>query len=128
MLDDYRAFSTASEKTEPLRPDVIQDICIKFDIPTTDPRCQPNAVAYAYDFFGTFKEALRTTDQRQLTFDQVQEKLGQYQYYREPVITVSDGTRYFRCWYDLQGDRAYPIAVSFFDDGRVWRVFADAGR
>ena len=128
MLDDHRIISTAQEKTRPLSTEVTQDLCTKFDIPADDRRCQPKAIVYAYDFFGTIKVALRTTDQRQLAFDQVQEKLGKYQYYREPLTTVSDGTQYHECWYDFQGDRVYPIAISFFSDGRVWRVFADIGR
>ncbi len=123
MLADLRSAITLRQLTRPLGPEVAQDICMKFDIPSTDPRCQTNALVYASDFRETITDKLGTTNQRQLTFDEVQGMLGKYLYKREPLTTESDGTQYFRCWYDLQGDRLYPIIISFHADGRVWQVF-----
>jgi hypothetical protein len=57
----------------------------------------------------------------------VQEKLGKFQYKYEPLVTQANGLTYFRAFYDLQGDKVYPIGMWFYGDGELWRVVADIG-
>jgi hypothetical protein len=115
------------EKTSPLDQDVIKDICLKFALPSDDPRCQPGSQVYAPDFFGVITRAFRPTDGVSSTYDEVQEKLGKYQFDYNPPVTTGDGLTYFRAWYDLKGDRVYPIVMFFYADGRLWRIIADVG-
>jgi hypothetical protein len=39
------------EKTSPLDPAVVKDLCATFSLPSEDPKCKPNSVVYAPDFF-----------------------------------------------------------------------------
>ena len=125
MLADLRAVHDLEELRRPLNAEVIQDICFKFEIPASDPRGQPNAVVYSDGFNKTIVDALKTTKQRQMTFEQVEEKLGKYRYNRGVIFTQADGTQYFACEYDLQGDKIFTIRIAFFSDGRVWRIYSN---
>jgi hypothetical protein len=115
------------EKTSPLDPAVIEDICVKFALPSDDSRCQPGVHVYAPDFFDVITRAFRPHDGVSSTYDEVQEKLGKYQFDYNPPVTTGDGLTYFRAWYDLKGDRVYPIVMFFYADGRLWRIIADVG-
>lgn len=122
-LGDIQALGRLQLLRQPLKSEVVQDICLRFDLPSNDSRCQFDAVVYSDDFNNTISDALKTTNSRQLTFDQVEEKLGRYRYECEPKVTQADGTQSFRCYYDLQGDKIFRIGISFFSDGRVWRIY-----
>lgn len=122
--DAYKDITQWRERTSPLDPAVVSDICQKFDIPEGDDRCKPGAVVYAPDFFSTIGETFQPENREWATYDQVEEKLGEYKYNEEPITKVSDGTEYFRAWYDLHRDRVYPIVIFFYSDGRLMRIIA----
>ena len=123
-FNDYKADKTRYELSKPLEPEVVQDICLNFNLPSSDRRCQPDKVVYAYDLLETIFVGLSTTtDQGRLTYDQVDLKTGKYRYDCEPTTTLSDGTQYFRCEYDLQGDRLWRIIISFDQNKQVKRIF-----
>jgi hypothetical protein len=126
-LWDVPAKLNWKEKTTPLDPAVVKDLCATFSLPSEDPKCKPNSVVYAPDFFGVVRETFAPSDGVWATYDQVQEKIGKYQYHYELPITTGDGFTYFVVGYDLQGDRVYPIAMFFYEDGRLWRLVADVG-
>ena len=123
--DSYKDIAQWHERTTPLENEVAVDLCNKFTISDNDPRCQPGAVVYAPDFFQTIGKTFQPADQTWATYEEVEAKLGAYKYNQEPLVTESDGKQYFRCWYDLRGDRVYPIVIDFYSDGRLWRMIAD---
>lgn len=123
-FDAYRDLTQWRERTSPLDPAVVNDICQKFGLPESDDRCKPGAVVYAPDFFNTIGGTFQPENGEWATYDQVEEKLGEYKYEEEPITKVSDGTEYFVAWYDLRGDRVYPIVIFFYSDGSLMRIIA----
>ena len=114
-------------KTSPLRQDVVQDLCLKFGLSSADPHCQPANRVYGPDFFGVIRDAFQPTTGNWATYDEVQDKLGKYQFAYDPPVTTGDGLTYFRAHYDLNGDQVYPIVMFFYEDGRLWRLVANVG-
>lgn len=111
-----------SKITTPLPPAVVQDVCQKLSLPPTDRRCQPDAVAYSYEFLPDIAHSLRPGV---TTYDEVESQWGIYCYEREPqVYTPSLELTSFRCWYDLRGDHIFPFVLTFTDDGKLYRVMA----
>lgn len=126
-LYEYRDATHWREKTSPLDQSVINDICLKFAIPSDDVRCQPNAQVYAPDFFGVITRDFQQHDTDWATYEEVQKRIGKYQFAYEPPVTTGDGLTYFVARYDLKGDRVYPIVMFFYSDGKLWRIIADVG-
>lgn len=114
-------------KTTPLDPEVITDLCSRFGLRADDQQCEPGAEVYAPDFFGVVRGAFQPSSGPWATYDEVQEKLGEYQYRYESPVTTGDGLTYFVAGYDLRGDRVYPIVMFFYENGRLWRLIADVG-
>jgi hypothetical protein len=126
-LWDIPAKLNWKEKTSSLDSAVAKDLCMAFSLPPEDFRCKPDSIVYAPDFFSVIKETFAPKNDAWATYEEVQEKLGKYQYDYEPPVTTGDGLTYFRAWYDLRGDRVYPIVMFFYGDGRLWRLIADVG-
>jgi hypothetical protein len=113
--------------TSPLSQDVINDLCFKFKIPSNDTRCQSGATVYAPNFFNVIGETFQPTNGPWATYDEVQQKLGKYQFLYEPPVTEGNGLTYFVAHYDLNGDQVFPITMFFYADGRLWRFIANVG-
>ena len=88
-------------KTTPLSPAVISDQCTAFSLPKDDQRCQPDSVVYGPDFFGAVWATFAPKDKPWATYDQVQAKIGKYQYRYETQVTTKDGFTYFVAGYVL---------------------------
>lgn len=127
LVNDLRNVATWRDKTTPLDTATTQQLCLAFNIPSTDSRCQAGAATYGPEFFKTIQRTFPVDGPNQATFDQVQAKLGKNEFKREPLVKVSDGTEYFVVRYDLRGDRVYPIVMFFYADGRLFRLIADIG-
>jgi len=113
------------EVTTPLKPEVVQDVCRALDLPEADPLCKPGAVVYAPDFFPRIKKAFKPGV---TTYDDIQEKLGKYQYKCEdPVYYPSLEQTYFWCDYALNEDHVFPFSFAFTEDRVLSRVVADGG-
>jgi hypothetical protein len=112
------------EVTSPLEPSVVHDLCQKLDLPVDDPLCQSKAVVYAPDFFPAVRAEFKPG---MATYEDVQEKLAVYQYKYGPLVTVADGTAYYRCWYDFKGDRVFPVVFVFTEDGLLERLSTTIG-
>jgi hypothetical protein len=112
------------DRTSPLSETTVKDICLKFNLSQQDARCKQGAVIYAPDFFQTIRSDFIHSNGESVTYDYVQEKIGKYQYEREPMIMDRSGNEYFRCRYDLRGDRVYPIGITFDSKGFVLEFFA----
>jgi hypothetical protein len=113
-----------SKYTTPLNQQTIQDICKQFDL-KDDRRCSLDNQVYAPDFFPTILAAF---ERGRSTRDDVKAKLGRYEYGCEtPTYVPSLGITYYRCSYDLNGDRVFPIVIWYRDDGVVFRMTATIG-
>lgn len=112
------------EVTSPLEAAVVQDLCQKLGLSEDDPLCQTGVVVYAPDLFPAVKKSF---EPGVATYDDVQENLGDYLYLREPLVTQADGTAYFVCRYDFNGDRVFPVVFFFTDEGVLERIFATVG-
>jgi hypothetical protein len=113
--------------TSPLSQDVTDDLCLKFKLPSNDPLCQPGSRVYAPDFFNVIRATYQPKNGSWATYDEVQQKLGKYQFLYEPPVTTGNGFTYFVAHYDLKGDQVFPIVMFFYADGRLWRLIADVG-
>jgi len=112
------------EVTSPLKTDVVRDLCQKLALSEDDPLCQPGAIVYAPDFFPAVRASFEVGV---TTYEDVQEKLGSYQYKRGALVTQADGTAYFVCDYDFNGDRVFPVSFFFTENGVLERIVATVG-
>lgn len=108
--------------TTPLDADVVQGLCAKLALPEGDQRCRAGAVVYAPDFALDIAHSLSPGV---TTYEEVEQLYGGYRYRCEdPVYVRSLDVTLLRCWYDLRGDRMFPFALSFTDDGKLYRIMA----
>ncbi len=112
-----RAYGTYSAQqkiralTTPLAPEVVQALCLKFELPATDKRCGTGAVVYAPDFYADLG---RLFEYGKSTYQDVQDLFGDYQYECETRERVAaQGYHSFRCMYDFHGDRMFPVSFRF---------------
>jgi|GEM_PF-4911161 hypothetical protein len=115
---------TIEEVTSPLKPTTVQDLCQKLELPKDQVPCQPGSSVFAPDFFPAVTAEFAPG---MATYADVEEKLGTYRYEREPTVHLADGTAYFRCWYDFEGDRVFPVVFVFTEEGLLQEVFATVG-
>jgi hypothetical protein len=109
--------------TTPLPRNIAEDICVKFEISSEDPRCSGDTVVYAPDFFSDIKMYFNKLPEESSTYEMVQGKLGAY------LIRCSepDNEGYYQCRYDIRGDGIYPISIHFNKENRYYQIFANAG-
>ena len=112
----YTTFSQQSDenwkkKTSPIPKDRLHEICVNLSV-LDDPLCQNEKSVYAPDFFSIIAKKF---DHSEITYQDVQTKIGKYQSELDDLITSKDGSTYFVAAYDLRGDGATSIA--FFFDG-----------
>ena len=113
-----------SKYTTPLDSETIQDICMNFEI--KDNRlCTQDRPVYAPDFFPII---LSTFERGVSTRDDVKAKLGRYEYGCEPpTYEPSSELTYYRCAYDLNGDRVFFVGIWYLDNDVVWRMTGTIG-
>ena len=113
-----------SKYTTPLDSETIQDICMNFEI--KDNRlCIQDRPVYAPDFFPII---LSTFERGVSTRDDVKAKLGRYEYGCEPPTYVPRlELTYYRCAYDLNGDRVFFVGIWYLDNDVVWRMTGTIG-
>ena len=113
-----------SKYTTPLDSETIRDICMNFEI--KDNRlCIQDRPVYAPDFFPII---LSTFERGVSTRDDVKAKLGRYEYGCEPPTYVpSLELTYYRCAYDLNGDRVFFVGIWYLDNDVVWRMTGTIG-
>lgn len=113
-----------SKYTSPLTSEVVQDICERFGVKDEKP-CTQTGTVYAPDFFPII---LSSFERGVSTHRDVQAKLGQYEYGCEPPTYVSSlDMTYFRCSYDLNGDRVFPVGMSYDENGVLLQMTATVG-
>lgn len=113
-----------SKYTTPLSEQTILDVCRRFDL-KDDERCRPGKTVYAPDFFPVILTAF---ERGVSTRDDVKAKLGQYEYGCEtPTYVPSLKLTYYRCRYDLNGDRVFPVVIWYEGNDVVSGMTATIG-
>ena len=87
--------------------------------------CTQDRPVYAPDFFPII---LSTFERGVSTRDDVKAKLGRYEYGCEPpTYEPSSELTYYRCAYDLNGDRVFFVGIWYLDNDVVWRMTGTIG-
>ncbi|MBV6465791.1 MAG: hypothetical protein PGMFKBFP_01076 [Anaerolineales bacterium] len=117
------------KKTTPLPKETVEILCDNFSLEKEDKLCNGKKEVYAPDFFRTINSDFKPYEEYQIessesaTYEEVQEKIGAFQFKCEPTVTTGDGFSYFLCSYDLRGDRFYTIVIFFsYPDMAVFRM------
>ena len=115
--DNYKLHTT------PLAQDTVIDICTKFKISNTSESCVVSAIVYAPELFDEIKGYFKALPEQDKTFDTVREYLGSYLVQCEKP----DPDGYYRCEYDLRGDKMYPIFFLFDKSDYYYEIIANIG-
>jgi hypothetical protein len=115
--DDYKMHTT------PLSQNVVDDLCLKLEVKATSENCESGVVVYAPELFDEIKTHFINLPDQDKTYNIVQNKLGSYLVECEQPDPDGD----YRCRYDLQGDKIYPVFFYFDKDGFYWRIIANTG-
>lgn len=105
--------------TSPLSEEVLKDLCEKFSGQESTRLCTSREPIFAPHFFPIISDEFQVG---RATYDEVQAKLGEYQKWKGPVITLGSGEKYFEAWYDLKGDSRTAIIFYFSENGEVIRI------
>lgn len=108
----------------PIPPVVLADLCVQFEAPPDSKLCNPRRDVYTIDIFRTIVDAFRFGVS---TYDDVQAKLGAYQYECGPDQVGRDDTIYYDCTYDLTGDLVYRLSFGFNKEDNTLRVIFPPG-
>lgn len=115
--DNYKLHTTSLPKS------VVEDICLKLGIESSIENCKSNAVVYAPELFDEIKTYFKDMPDQDKTYGTVQDKLGTYLVSCEKP----DPDGYYRCRYDLRGDKVYPIFFLFDKDNFYYEIIANIG-
>lgn len=110
---DYNQFTT------PLDPEVVRDVCTTFQL-SDNLLCQEGSTVYADQLNRAVVKVLHS--EKGLTYDNVENRLGKYRYQCSHPQTQRNGTKYFTCDYDFNGDHVYKITVGYNQDGKVYQM------
>jgi hypothetical protein len=121
-------------RTTPLNPQTITTLCKNFELDESDRLCNNTRDIYGPDFYTVLSKTLKPYEyskyeiSESLTYDDVEEKIGQFKYECWDVVHQKDGFSYFRCSYDLRGDSVYIVAILFsYPDNKVYRIMTPMG-
>lgn len=118
----YRDKDKWKTKTTPLKTYTILELCNEFSIPENNHLCEPGEEVYGPDLFPIIKATFLPVEGTPANFAEVEKKLGKYKIECGDLIIQGDGIRYFKCKYDLRGDKAYPITAYFYENGELWKI------
>lgn len=113
--------------TSPLPAETVNDLCQAFQLSKDHSLCQSEKTVFADEFFPLIKKALPVN---QVTYEEMDEKLGKYQVRKGPTFhVVAEGISYYRVWYDLRGDGVTMIIYYFYEeDGKAFKTLTRLGK
>ena len=106
-------------ETSPLQKETVDLLCNNLELDTDHTLCNGNKDVYAQDFLyiimDTFQpyEAYQISSDEAATYDEVNEKMGDFLYGCGTVEHQTDGFSFFVCDYDLSGDKEFPIRILY---------------
>ena len=107
------------KRTTPLPQETRNVLCSRFELSSNDDLCNSDKDVYALDFAKLMRDTFRPYEELHIesskaaTYDEVEERIGSFQYECEPVTNQADGLSYFVCLYDLRGDREFITTIFF---------------
>ena len=122
------------KRTTPLPPETVSTLCANFDLEKDHPLCNGKQDVYGPDFNKIIRDTFRPYEAYDIesseaaTFDEVEKKIGKFKYECDPVVETGDGFTYFRCRYDLRGDREFITGIMYtYPDNAVFRINTPMG-
>jgi hypothetical protein len=122
------------QRTTPLPSETIAHLCTRFHLEKDDSLCNGKRDVYGPDFYGIIRDTFRPYEAYEIprseaaTYEDVEQKLAKYKYECDPVVEQADGFSYFRCSYDLRGDREFIIGILYtHPDNAVFRINTPMG-
>lgn len=109
------------DNTTPISPEIVDDLCDKFEISSDEPVCKPNTIVYGPDFYPYIIKSFCPEKDRCVSLAEVEEKIGKYKYSEDAqdALMPNESNRY---WYDFQSDHRYPLIISFNKDGTIEQI------
>lgn len=107
------------QRTTPLSRETTATLCDHFDLEKDHPLCAGKKDVYGPEFYRIIRDTFRPYQAYEIpsseaaTYDEVEEKIGTFRYECEPIVHQADGLAYFRCFYDLRGDKVLKIVITF---------------
>jgi len=121
------------EMTTPLPANSVETLCENFNIRSSQ-LCNGTHEVYGPDFYNIIRETFQPYEEYQVesnqaaTYDEVEKKIGIFQYECDNVVYQADSFTYFTCFYDLRGDRVSTILIIFtYPENRVFRISTSYG-
>ena len=122
------------ERTTPLPKNTVSILCDNFQLEKDHRLCNGKKDIYAPDFYDILRDTFRPYEaygipsSEAATYEDVEEKIGEFRYECFPVVTTGDGFSYFDCSYDFRGDREFIIGIMFtYPDNAVIRINTPMG-
>lgn len=123
------------QRTTPLPQETIIALCTNFNLEKNHALCNGSKdKVYGPDFYKIIRDTFRPYEtygipsSESATYNNVEEKIGIFKYNCGDVIQELDGFTYFRCQYDLRGDREFIIGILFtLPDNAVFRINTPMG-
>ena len=121
------------KRTTPLPRETVAILCANFDLEKDHPLCNGKTDVYGPDFYDIIRDTFHPYEDeidssKAATYDEVEEKIGMFEYECEPVVYEADGFTYFNCVYDLRGDMEFVIGIMFtYPDNAVFRINTPMG-
>jgi hypothetical protein len=106
------------QRTTPLPVESVKILCNNFNLGNNS-LCMEKRAVYAPEFYNIIRDSFRPymaykiASSESATYDDVETKIGVFKYECEPITYQANGLVYFRCFYDLRGDRAFKIVITF---------------
>lgn len=107
------------KRTTPLPVETIKLLCNSFGLSLQNSLCNGRREVYGLDFMNIIRDTFRPYEaygiprSEAATYKEVEQKIGRFKYECEPVVHQADGFSYFRCFYDLRGDRAFIMTIFY---------------
>jgi hypothetical protein len=126
--------SNWKKRTTPLPRDRVSTLCANFQLPKDHPLCNGKKDVYGPDFYDILRDEFRSYEyeiarNEAATYEDVEDKIGEFKYECDAVVDQADGFSYFMCSYDFRGDRDFVIGIMFTPpDNAVFRVLTPMGK
>lgn len=117
------------DQTTPLSVETINILCENFNLDDNHSLCNHENPIYGPDYYQVIRETFMPKNGDFASYDEVEERLGEFNYYCGQVAFLkSRNYSYFRCRYDLRGDREFIIGIYFYyPENKLYRIDTPLG-
>ncbi len=112
----YAAIRDTRFVPSPLTQNELHDLCSNFEMADTDPICAPEAQVYLEDFLLVIKSAFQSESGYWATYNDVQDKLGDFEAKCTENPMNPDGSVDYTCHYYFNVQGGYDTMVITFNE------------